>query len=298
LARSQDPKLRQLPESYFEAIEARENAELKLAMTNALLQSLFLSYMDDDSTSRHLSAAICLFHRGTKLNGADFSTMKASIESKRLLSAAEAVVEDGGKWFASTYHHFTAKGTKHSDALDGAYDRSLLHFWSQVLCSFPWMSEERDIQCSWMMVDGDTTNNSVAYNETLLGDRVVLIAEGVRFLVDTWIVSRKSAKLAAAIRFETMNQGSQREPQVCIGISAHLCKWLLQHMYHGSIVSDWHPDPLQCASDLMELAMVGEEFLRPSVLRECEMRLLSADPFQCYLVLLLGCSQYTIQRGR
>jgi hypothetical protein len=182
LARSQDPKLRQLPESYFEAIEARENAELKLAMTNALLQSLFLSYMDDDSTSRHLSAAICLFHRGTKLNGADFSTMKASIESKRLLSAAEAVVEDGGKWFASTYHHFTAKGTKHSDALDGAYDRSLLHFWSQVLCSFPWMSEERDIQCSWMMVDGDTTNNSVAYNETLLGDRVVLIAEGVRFL--------------------------------------------------------------------------------------------------------------------
>jgi hypothetical protein len=37
LARRQDLKLRQLPESYFEAIEARENAELNLAMTNALL---------------------------------------------------------------------------------------------------------------------------------------------------------------------------------------------------------------------------------------------------------------------
>jgi hypothetical protein len=50
--------------------------------------------MDEDLTSCHLSAAICLFHHGTKLNGANFSTMKASIESQQLLSAAEAAVED------------------------------------------------------------------------------------------------------------------------------------------------------------------------------------------------------------
>jgi hypothetical protein len=49
-------KLCQLPESYFEAIEARKNAELKLAMTNAHFQTLFLSYMDDDSTSADSAA--------------------------------------------------------------------------------------------------------------------------------------------------------------------------------------------------------------------------------------------------
>jgi hypothetical protein len=49
-------KLCQLPESYFEAMEARKNAELKLAMTNVHFQTLFLGYMDDDSTSADSAA--------------------------------------------------------------------------------------------------------------------------------------------------------------------------------------------------------------------------------------------------
>ena len=280
-ARRKDPKLRRQPESYFEAIEAKENVELKFALANALLQALFLSYMDGDSTSSRLAASMCLFRRGVQLKGADFSILKASIESKRLLSSAEACVEYGGHWYAATYHHFMPADIKHSKGL-GAYDRSALQFWSHQLCSQEWMETAADVHCSWMLVRSGVEDDSVKLNKKHLSNQVVLVTETQDFLVDTEIVSRKSAKLAAAIRFESMNQTSRGPARIRLGISAHMCRWLLQHIYHGSIVSDWHPDPLECASDLMECAMIAEEFLCPSLLQECEMRLLSANPFQCY----------------
>jgi len=280
IARRQDPKLRRQPESYFAAIEAKENVELKHAVTNALVLSLFLGFSDGDVTSPRLDASITLFDRGAQLNSSDFVVLKSSIHSGRLLSLAEASVHDGENWFATSYHHPIS--ARSSESLDG-YDRSPLRYWSQVLCSLPWMNKAcSDTQCSWMVVHDSRPCNDVRRNEVPLEDQVVLIAEGERFVVNASLVSQKSAKLAAAIRFGTMNEESGNPLEVELAVSSRLCRWLLQHIYHGSIVSGWHTDPLQCATDLMELAVVAEEFLCPSLLRECEMRLLSADPFQCY----------------
>lgn len=278
LARRQDPKLRQQPESYFAAIEAKENTELKAAMTGALLLSSFLGFCDDDLTSPRLGAAVRLFHRGAQLKGLDFAVLKASTQCGRLVSPVEAV-DDGSSLFTASYRHPMLDGTK---KLKG-YDRSPLSFWSRALCSIPWMQACNDVQCAWMFVQrSNPVEDAVRrYNDQQI-DQVVLIAEEERFVVNAALVSQKSAKLAAAIRFEEMNAESGTPVEVRLGISARYCRWLLEHIYHGSIVSGWHADPLQCARDLMELACIAEEFICPTLLQECEMRLLSSDPFQCY----------------
>jgi ankyrin repeat protein len=277
LARRQDPKLRQQPESYFAAIEAKENTELKVAMTGALLLSSFLGFCDDDLTSPRLRAAVSLFHRGAQLKGLDFAVLKASIQSGRLVSPVEAV-DDGSSLFMASYRRPMPDGTK---KLEG-YDRSPLSFWSRALCSMPWMQACNDVQCAWMVVQRSNPVEDVRpYNDQQV-DQVVLVTEEERFVVNAALVSQKSAKLAAAIRFEEMNAESGTPVEVRLGISARYCRWLLEHIYHGSIVSGWHADPLQCASDLMELACIAEEFICPTLLQECEMRLLSSDPFQCF----------------
>ena len=277
MARRQDPKLRRQRESYFERMEVAENGELELAMTNALILSLFLGFLDNDVTSCHLDAAISLFHRGAQLDGADFAVLKSSICSGRLFAPAE-VFGDGENWFAALYHHLIL--TAKASATFGTYDGTPMQYWSQVLCSMPWMQTDGDIKCSWVIAHG---GDSVKQIEAIQEDQVVLIAKGgERFVANSSLLSQKSEKLAGAIRFATMNGASHCPVEVRLEVSAHFCMWILQHIYHGSVVSGWHPDPCQCASDLLELAVIAEEFLCPSLVQECEMRLLSADPFQCY----------------
>ena len=104
--------------------------------------------------------------------------------------------------------------------------------------------------------------------------------------------------LAAAVRFEMMNQDSNDDGDIDddnpielkIDLSSRMCKYLLQHIYHGSIFCGW---PLSSSSkkaneggdvcrDLLEIAIVAEEYLIPSLKHECEMRLLPAHPKRCY----------------
>jgi ankyrin repeat protein len=280
--RRQDPRLRRQPESYFAAIEAKENAELRNAMTSALVLSLFLGYFDNDIISHRLAAAITLYHRGAQLNPADYAVLKASIRKGRPLSSTEASITSDGDSFASSYNHPIHNTGKKLGSL-GSYDRSPLQYWSQVLFSMEWMRSERCVQCSWMVVRGSKPGNIFTSEDAMDEEQVILVAGGERFVVNASLVSQKSAKLAAAIRFEESTRGVDESlAEIELGISSHSCRWLLQHIYHGSIVSGFHTDPLQCASDLLELAMIAEEFICPSLLRECEMRLLSSDPFGCY----------------
>ena len=280
--RRQDPRLRRQPESYFAAIEAKENVELRNAMTSALVLSLFLGYSDNDVNSHRLAAAITLYHRGAQLTPVDYAVLKASIRKGRLLSSTEASITSDGDSFAVSYSHPIQHTGKKLGSL-GAYDRSPLQYWSQVLCSMEWMRAEQGMQCSWMVVRGSKPGDIFTSEDALEGEQVVLVAEGDRFLVNASLVSQKSGKLEAAIRFEqSTRKVDESHAEIQLGISSHACKWLLQHIYHGSIVGGWHTDPLQCASDLLELAIIAEEFICPSLLRECEMRLLSSDPFRCF----------------
>jgi hypothetical protein len=54
---------------------------------------------------------------------------------------------------------------------------------------------------------------------------------------------------------------------------------LLTHCYHGSIVFGLEKSSMNQCRQLLELALIAEEYLCPSLLMECELRLLMKLPF-------------------
>jgi hypothetical protein len=99
---------------------------------------------------------------------------------------------------------------------------------------------------------------------------------------------RKSGKIEAAIRFEEMKQSSSESKhegttiEVCLDISVrHLC-FLVQHCYHESIFYGLSADSKVCCEELLDLYHLAIEYLCPSLALECEMRLLSDNPYQCF----------------
>ena len=150
-----------------------------------------------------------------------------------------------------------------------------LGYWSRILAQQPWRAEE--CGCTWF----DTAPSN---SEHLENNFVLTTEDGGRFEVHSEILSRKSAKLAAAFRFALAScEGSQslKLPEMQVGISRTLCVMLLHHIYHGSLPCS---RPLSSGDTmgrrrqvLMELLLIGDEFLCPSLIQECEMRLLSTE---------------------
>jgi len=99
------------------------------------------------------------------------------------------------------------------------------------------------------------------------------------------ILSTKSKKLAAAIRFSsfcTQDANETSHVEIELDIRLKMACLLVQHCYHGSIVTGLSKNRRECCQELMELALITEEYLCPSLLAECEMRLLSARPNTCF----------------
>mmetsp|Transcript_11742 Transcript_11742/g.17717 ORF Transcript_11742/g.17717 Transcript_11742/m.17717 type:complete len:253 (-) Transcript_11742:229-987(-) len=61
-----------------------------------------------------------------------------------------------------------------------------------------------------------------------------------------------------------------------------LARLFIQHCYIGSIASGLSANRSECCRDLLDLAMLANEFLCPSLLMECELRLLTSKPYSCF----------------
>jgi hypothetical protein len=275
-SRRQDPQLSNQGDFYFRAIEARETSEFQTAMTDSLVKALFLGWMTDDVGC--LECAVLLFQKGANLHETGVARLKQSMKAKKLTTAMEGSADDDVYIFETTYVQPGPPGATNLNL--SVYNRSALRFWSDALMHLDWMKAQTEgIQCSWILSENRFTRETdLALLKSL--ETVVVIAEGQRFLAHSQILAQKSGKLAAAIRFANMNHTDDSNPvEIEIGVSAKICQWLLQHIYHGSIASGWDPDP--CDS-VLELALVAEEFLCPSLLLECEMRLLASNATACY----------------
>jgi len=110
--------------------------------------------------------------------------------------------------------------------------------------------------------------------------------DGSKFSVHAPTVSEKSGKLASALRFAKMNKDEDSFDEVIcleVDIAPEFCKLMIQHMYHGSICFGWPSlDNDEMCRFLLELMLIAEEFLIPSLVQEIEMRLLSSDPTTCF----------------
>jgi ankyrin repeat protein len=276
LARRQDPKLQKQPETYFRTIEETETLKFRTSLNDALVLSLWLGWRN--SRFDCLQASLTLFKKGTLLKDTGFARIKRSIIDNDLKDSDEVSERDEKYTYESDYTHY---GDPDSDELLelGAYDITVLKFWTTILMQFPWMRQENDITCSWILSERGSSNRSALSSSSQL-ETVTFVAKGVNFTAHPWIIGRKCAKLAAAIRFAELKQADNIEQiEIHLDLTSKQCKWLLQHIYSGSLLSGWGPDTCE---ELMELSLVAHEFLCPTLVQECEMRLLSSNLSQCF----------------
>jgi ankyrin repeat protein len=287
LSRRRDPKLRQ-PEMFFEAMESKENTDMKRAIHNALVESLFrgwnASKYSEQQMSLHLASAVTLYNLGAQLEERGLLRLRSSMQAGKLRSELPFNKSQESHCFAATYQHHGGPTDDFSKLSD--VNKSPLAYGSKLLYQMSWMDQEMErtaCSCPWL---SDNWRNSRVLNENVPNEEIiVLIADdGTRFVVHGSIVSQKSAKIASAVRFAKMNQsfGHNKPPEIQVAVEPRLCKLMLQHFYHGSISCGWSRGREQSCRDILELMLVAEEFLCLSLIQECEMRLLSTDPTRCF----------------
>jgi ankyrin repeat protein len=346
LSRRRDPMLRQQPETFFSAMEMKENAELQNALSQALVQSLVAATLSTGSTSRttqlqglvmddgetvltrhttimsssrqqdYLLAAATLYRGGASLRDFDFELLRCKL--------AMAVEESCG----TAYHDSqSAKGGGKESARPSPYSQHqqsskeirTSNYKTSLLCRMLWMNDimNRDLDrgccCERLTAEwerrhqsNEEVERSDGCNHDTNADLVTLVArDGSRFLVHGTIVSQSSQKLAAAVRFATMATNpvppswptpdeEALRPEIQVDLDPRFCQYLLQHIYHGSIVfernartfadsnAEAESETEGIAREVLELLLIAEEFLCPSLAQECEKRLLTTAPKACF----------------
>lgn len=284
LSRRKDPKLQQQPDAFFRTLESKEDSEASSAMKNALIGTLFRAYTKQKALD--FSAAIVLYEEMPKVDERDLTRLQTSMLHEKFTSYKP---ETKNYCFLATFEHYFCanpvdKGSK-SSFLD--YHRSVLAEKSFRLLNMPWVQSELiegECFCPWVRGNAKKIKNQPT--NLLLEDEVILVANGARLLVHASVVSEKSAKLASAIRFARMNRDEESCDKIlhlAVSIPAHFLSLLIQHIYHGSICYGWRnmKDDNMCRY-LLELMLIAEEFLIPSLVQEIEMRLLSSLPKRCF----------------
>eukprot|EP00536_Pseudo-nitzschia_multiseries_P009528 jgi/Psemu1/23444/gm1.23444_g len=285
LARRRDPVLQQQPEAFFRTLEAKENSEANSAKTNALIETLFRANSSQQAVDFH--AAVTLYEQIEKVEDTYLARLQVSI----LKGAMRQNPPESRNWcLLATYQH-SASGLaadKRPKASLLECDRSVFAEKSLRLLELPWVKRDRHrtkCVCPWMKRDANKRNRQLV-NDTKGHEMKLVASDASEFCVDVSIVSEKSGKLASAYRFAEMNRDKDSEEEfisIEVGIPPDFCKLFIQHMYHGSICFGWpNLNDADMCNYLLELMLVAEEFLVPSLVKEIEMRLMSSKPKSCF----------------
>ena len=279
--RRADPVLQQQPESFFASLEREENFEMASALGKALLEALWNCCRSDSQD--HLVIAAELFHCGAKLKPEALSKLRRAMVENDFVPVSFESLEPCALPFAfvSSYQHpfCPLNPPTKSTQLDDT-NRSEALFWSRQLLQMPWMVEllQDATHISSCPVLNDFSQEEIT--DTMEPDVVLKTNVGEEFVVHSQILSTKCEKLGAAIRFRSNTDVDMINSvlEIPITMDSKLCKFFLQHIYHGSMSIGWSNDgqPSQNVSDLLELMLIGEEYICPSLIQECELRLLGA----------------------
>jgi len=272
--RRRDHILQKQPESFFAGMESQENAERQLATRDSLVTSLFMGWQSSKCASAYHACSLVLYRRNVNLGCTGICRLHRSLLTKEL-----ALVADVPTSRSYTYQTQYVHPTGRFNALKER--ENSLRYWSNGMRSMPWMHSPKDSRCTWIR-----SENYYSRQEDLLEPDIVLLTEdGSRFLAHGAIISQKSAKLGAAVRFASMSDQSSEVTslvEVQVSASSKVCRWMLEHIYHGSICSGLSSDRQECYQELIEVLLVAEEFICRSLVQECEMRLLASDVHRCF----------------
>lgn len=183
-----------------------------------------------------------------------------------------------------THYDMTHMESKSTTSISPYIDRPQNNHWSSEMIRLSWVLEDcidcNNTSCKWLRERVDELDASITTNVRSEEDMCYLIIEGCRYPVHRSIISKKSMKMQAAIRFADNQQHEQNSNQsniveVPVDLSLSVAKLFISHCYHGSMI--FSSQSLSCDL-LLELSIIAEEYICPSLMQECEMRLLSQRP--------------------
>jgi len=285
--RRRDPVLQKQPESFFAGMESRENAERASAMRDALASVLFYCFAEkrvndgvDVGLSAYFLCAQVLYRRGADLGMVGIDRLVASTTAGSLVpvSVVPSIVNDVCTYQARYVHPPVP------DDNSGMPLEDHRSYWSHLMMSLRWMREDvyAHTECRWILETGCRGCKFSAPDMSSDPDVALVSEDGFHFLAHSLVVREKSDKLAAAIRFASMAESSNSVIEIKIAASKKLCKWMMQHIYHGSVACGLPSDEIELAQELADLLLLAEEFLCPTLVQECELRLLSSEPRRCF----------------
>ena len=277
-SRRRDPVLQKQPEAYFEGLESREMGSFREAMRHSLVNTLSQCWKQQDEKMRSLfeDCATLLFENGASLGSIGLDMLRVAIDGS---SACSINGSSPALFYSSPRDQPPCRLVVGAprERLAGPYscdstDEALL--WSAVAMKCSWVSEkERE---HFELVSG------VVMDPTIEFDVLLESSDGQTFEANSELLSSKSSKLAAAFRFSRMQNVEEKSSlKVSVPVEGGLCRLLLQHMYHGSLVAGLPEDPVSCCDVLLDLAVLAEHLLCESLLQECETRLLAFNPRDC-----------------
>ena len=288
-SRRKDPILISQPESYFRAVEERETDMVHSSLQSALVKALFLTWQQKGD---HAMGKCCLalYRRGVALSQLNMQWLEKCIAMERLMPPLTIRDDSTEKYY------FEAPQVQYSlpnGSTNPVSSADTFLCWSHVLLSLPWVVNKFAFNCNWIRTGID---NSDFDPGELKNDEMYLVAEGTKLLVHRSIISARSGKLAAAIRFaevqEQYNDKKGGTMSIVIDLPLLIAKMLICHCYHGSISFGLmsSASPLKRCEQLLELALLAEEYLLPSLITEVEMRLLDTKGSDCFCAYCSGAS--------
>ena len=281
-----------LIQKHYKVLESRERGAIDVSMQESLVRALYWGWIGGQKGSDNsdcLRCCLSLYKCGAKLSDSNFFRLQRSLADDRLSAktgdvVAASEVSNNDVCFEAHYSH-----PVRVDRV-GKIDKS---YWCKQLAQLQWFREDAtnatsNLYCSWTQEALEIDNaNEVDGDDDFPGEMCLLCVGTEKLLVHAKILSRRSLKLDAAIRFAALqdNQSDADGPiELTIDAPLHLIKLFLQHCYIGSIVVGLPPEPHCLVETLLELALLADEYLCPSLLQECELRLLSPNLSRCYCV--------------
>jgi hypothetical protein len=282
--RRRNPTLQSQPESYFEGIESRERAQLRVALRDALVKGLESGWKSKAEAEKieYESCSILLFEKGAVLDAFGLDMLRGAFQKtclSRLRESAEMHFST-----RTSQPHFPGdaisvgrlrKGSVYTS--DDVNHQSRVQ-WSIEGLSLCWCSEAEHDHFFDLHQIGDCAKSKAGDC-----DVVLVTDDGMKFEAHSVLLSARSAKFEAAYRFAHM-QGASEDAriEIIVPTTGNLCHLMLQHLYYDSIVTGLPEKPDQCCDVLLDLAVLAESMVCESLIQEVEVRLLSENPRACY----------------
>ena len=293
--RRHDPMLAQQPESYFRLLEEKEDDIIHSSIDAALVASLFL--LRYTGNLDYGKCGLVLYEQSIRtLSQQALQWLEKCISTGRLTptlpQGSTSESDDSFEVALIRYHIPSCRGEKKSKSINDPHHQRYTHMdWSYVLATLPWFKTRMNgVNCSWLKrVMLDPKLQELDYQGAVKDDEFDLVVEGgVKLCAHRSIVSARCGKLAAQIRFTESHSLEGGRLTVYVDLPQLVAKMLLSHIYHGSITFGLRGSPTEQCQQLLELALLAEEYLCPSLLLECELRLLERSG--CTLCICPQCS--------